>query len=97
VQFEEYTTLNSALEGYGIHSVDEGLDKHLIRPEEEDAEHRDTFLDALKGLEAATKYMCQYHTENTITVTRNKIEIIQRAQEKNKRLLLNGYRNSVTR
>jgi hypothetical protein len=33
VQSEEYTTLHGALEGYGIHSVDEVLYQHLIRPQ----------------------------------------------------------------
>jgi hypothetical protein len=39
----------------GIKSVGQLLDQHLIRPEEEEevAEHKATFLDALKGLEVA--------------------------------------------
>jgi hypothetical protein len=31
-------------------------------------------LDALKRLEAARKYMCQFDTENNITVMCNKVE-----------------------
>jgi hypothetical protein len=57
VQCEDYTTCDSALEVCGIQSVDPVLDQHLTRPEEEVAEHKATFLDALKGLEAARKYM----------------------------------------
>jgi hypothetical protein len=43
----------------GIQSVDQVLDQYLARPEdepeeeEEVAEHKATFLDALKGLEGA--------------------------------------------
>jgi hypothetical protein len=44
------------------------LDQPLTRPEEEVevAEHKATFLDALKGLQAAGKCMCQFDTENDI-------------------------------
>jgi hypothetical protein len=44
------------------------------KPEEteEVAEHKATFLDALKGLEAARKHMCQFDTKNNITVICNK-------------------------
>jgi hypothetical protein len=54
----------------GIQSVDQVLDHHLTRPEEEEevSEHKATFLDALKGLEAARKCMCQFATENSIII-----------------------------
>jgi hypothetical protein len=35
---------------------------------EEVAEHKATFLDALKGPKTARKYMCPFDTENNITV-----------------------------
>jgi hypothetical protein len=38
------------------------------------AEDRVTFLDALEGLEVATKYMRQLDTEDSITVMCNKLE-----------------------
>jgi hypothetical protein len=50
------------------------VDPHLARPEEEPeeeeevAEHRATFLDALKGLETARKHMCPFNTKNNITI-----------------------------
>jgi hypothetical protein len=53
------------------------LDQHLTRsdedPEEEEevAEHEATFLDAVKELEAARKYMCQFGTENSVIVMCN--------------------------
>jgi hypothetical protein len=37
-------------------------------------EEEATFLDTLQGLEAARKYMCQFDTENSITVMGNKVE-----------------------
>jgi hypothetical protein len=57
----------------------EVLDQHLTKPEgktneEEVAEHKATFLDALKGLEAATKYICQFDTKNSINVMCNKVD-----------------------
>jgi hypothetical protein len=53
VQFEYYTTCDSALKVCGIQNVDEMLDQHLTGPKEEEevAEHKITFLDALKELE----------------------------------------------
>jgi hypothetical protein len=56
------------------------LDEYLTRPEEdpeedwEVAEHKATFLDALKGLETATKYLYRFDTKNSITVICNKVE-----------------------
>jgi hypothetical protein len=68
VHFEDHTIYDSALEVSGIQSSDQVLDQHLTRPEEEEevAEHKAAFLDTLKGLEAARKYMCQFDTENNI-------------------------------
>jgi hypothetical protein len=95
VQFEDYTTCDSALEVCGVQSVDHMLDQHLTRreePEEEEeiAEHKATFLDALK---AARKCRCQFDTENSIIVMCNKVENVLyrlRAQgERNRRLLQN--------
>jgi hypothetical protein len=57
----------SALKVCGVLSVDHMLDQHLIMPEEEElAEHKTTFLDALKGQETARKYICQFDTKNNI-------------------------------
>jgi hypothetical protein len=52
------------------------LDQHLTRPEEETKNEvaKVTFLDALKGLEAARKYICQFDTKNNIIVMFNKVE-----------------------
>jgi hypothetical protein len=63
VQSEDYPTCDNALEVCGARSVDWLLDQHLTRPEEEPekeeevAEYKATFSDALKGLEAARKYI----------------------------------------
>jgi hypothetical protein len=77
VQFEDYTTCDSALKVCGIQSVDQVLDQHLTRPEgeEEVAEHKAAFMVVLKGLEAAEKYMCQFDTKNNITVMCNKLKM----------------------
>jgi hypothetical protein len=69
--------------------------RRRIRRKEEVAEHKAAFLDALKGLEAATKYMCQFDTENCIIVMFSNVEselYSLRGQKKkgNKRLLLNA-------
>jgi hypothetical protein len=79
VQFEDYTC-DSTPEFCGIQSVDQVLDQQLTRSEEEPegdkevAEHKATFLDALKGLEAARKYIHQFHTKNNITVKCNNVQ-----------------------
>jgi hypothetical protein len=50
------------------------LDEHFTRPEEEPeeeeevAEHKATFLDSLKGLEAARNNIHQFYTKNNIIV-----------------------------
>jgi hypothetical protein len=73
--YEKYRTCNSALEVCGIQSINQVLDQHLTRPEEEEvSEHKATFLDALKGLEVSRRYMCQFDTENNIIVMCNKVE-----------------------
>jgi hypothetical protein len=69
VQFEDYTTCDSALKVCRIQSVDQVLDQHLTRPEEEeDAEHKATFLDELKEWDAVGRYMRQSDTESNIIV-----------------------------
>lgn len=43
------------------------LDQQLPEDEKDVAEHKNnTFLDALKGLEAARKYVCQIDIKNNI-------------------------------
>jgi hypothetical protein len=72
VQSEDYLTCDSALNVCGVWSVNQVLDEHFTRPEEEPeeevSEHKATFLDALKGLEAARNYVHQFHTKNHIIV-----------------------------
>jgi hypothetical protein len=56
------------------------LVQYFTRPEEnpeeeeEVAEYKATFLDALKILEAARKYICQFDTKNNITVMCTEVE-----------------------
>jgi hypothetical protein len=89
VQSEDWPTCDSAVEVCGIQSVDQVLDQHLTRPEEEDvAEHKATFSDAL---EAARKCMCQYDNGNNIIVMCNEVKnelYRMRAQEKKKQKTL---------
>jgi hypothetical protein len=54
VQSDDYTTRASALAVCEIQSVDRVADQHLTVPEEV-AEHKATFLDALKGLGGSQK------------------------------------------
>jgi hypothetical protein len=69
VQVEDYTTHVIALQVCGIWTVDQVLGQHLTKQEEEEvAELKATFLDTLKGLQAARKYMCQFDTENNIVI-----------------------------
>jgi hypothetical protein len=76
VQSEDYTTCDSAPKFCVILRVDLVLDQHFTRLEEEEeiAEHKATFLDVLKGLEAVRKYMCKFDTENNIIVVCYKAE-----------------------
>jgi hypothetical protein len=76
VQSEGYTTCDSALKVCGIQSVDQVIDQHLTRPEEEGevSEQKATSLDALNELEAARKYMRQFDTSNNIILMCNKVE-----------------------
>jgi hypothetical protein len=79
VRSEDHPTWDSALKVCGAQGVDQVIDRHLTRPEEPEeeedvAEHETKFLDALKGLEAARKYICQFNTENNITVICNKVQ-----------------------
>lgn len=59
VQFEDYTTHNSALKVCGVHILKPVFDQQVSRTEEEpeDEEDKATLLDTLKGLEAARKHM----------------------------------------
>jgi hypothetical protein len=59
VQFGDHKTCDSALDVCEIKSVDQVLDQHLTRSEEEEeevSEHEATFLHALKGLEETREY-----------------------------------------
>jgi hypothetical protein len=51
-----------------------GRPKEEPEEEEEVAEHKTTFLDLLKVLEAARKYIHQFDTKNSIIVMCNKVE-----------------------
>jgi hypothetical protein len=61
---------------------------HLYRwpeePEEDEelAEDKATFLDTLKGIEAAKKHTCQFHVEDNITVMCNKMEQTENSRKK---------------
>jgi hypothetical protein len=72
VQFKNYTTCDS---GFGVcqPGVRSAFDYARRRIRREVVEYKVTFLDALKGLEAARKYVCQFDTENN-TVICNKAE-----------------------
>jgi uncharacterized small protein (DUF1192 family) len=73
-QFEDYTTCDSALEVCAIHSANQVLDQRFAMLEEEVAELKAILLDAMQGLEAARRYMCQFDTESNITVMCNEGE-----------------------
>jgi hypothetical protein len=53
-----------------MQGVDQMLNQHLTRPEEEQevTELKATFSEVLNELEPARKYMCQFDTENSIIV-----------------------------
>jgi hypothetical protein len=69
-----------ALKLWGVRSVNQVLVQHLTRPEEEPkeedevAEHKTKFLVALKGLEAARKYIYQFGAKKSIIVMCSKVE-----------------------
>jgi hypothetical protein len=88
VQCEGNPMSASALEVCGVQSVDQVLDQQLTRLEgEKVAEHKATFLDALKGLEVARQYLCQFDTKKNIVVICRKVEselFRLRAKEKQK-------------
>jgi hypothetical protein len=74
MQYVNCTTCDSAREVYGLLSV-----THLTIPEEEPEgkmklQNKAIFLDPDKGLEAATKYMCEFDTEKNIVVTCSNVE-----------------------
>jgi hypothetical protein len=79
VQSEDCPTCDSAVDVCGIQNVDQVLDQHLTRPEEESEEQEEVaeckaeFLDALKGLEAARKNICHSDTKNSITIVCSKV------------------------
>jgi hypothetical protein len=92
VQFEDYITCDIALAVCGIRSVDMILDKRFARPDEPDEkeeviECKETFFDALKGLEAARKYIYHSDTGNSTIVMCNKIE---NKLYRLRKILLNG-------
>jgi hypothetical protein len=80
------------------------LDQHLTRPEEEPEEEKEvvqpkvTFLDALKGLEAARKYIHRFDTKRSIilmcSVTEDELYRLRAGGEKKQKT---GWRNSVTK
>ena len=65
MQFEGYKTFGHVC---GVHTVKQVLDQQLSRPEEDVAADELTFLDALKGLVVARKYMCQFDIEDSIII-----------------------------
>ena len=71
MQFEGYKTF-----GYvcGVLAVKQVLDQQLSRPEEDEAADELTFLDALKGVVVARKYMCQFDTEDSIIIICNQVK-----------------------
>jgi Tfp pilus assembly pilus retraction ATPase PilT len=75
------------------------LDQHLLRPKEE-AEHKATFSDAVRGLEAVRKYIRRSDTKNNTTVIHNKAEYelhTMRSQEQEKQKIdwWNKYCNYI--
>jgi hypothetical protein len=77
VLFENYTMCNRSLEVCEVQSVDQVLDQQLTTPEgepEEKVAKDETILGALKELEAATKYLCQFDTEDSINQMCKKFE-----------------------
>jgi hypothetical protein len=83
-----------ALEVSGIQSLNQMLGQHLTRPlvEEEVAEHKATFLVALKGLNTTRKYMCEFGTEKNIIVICSTVEneLYRLRAQGERKLLLNG-------
>jgi hypothetical protein len=73
-------TCDNALEVCGIQSVNQVLNQQLTRPEEEleeeeeIAEHKPTFLNAFKRLEASRKYLWQFDTQNNNIVMCSEVE-----------------------
>jgi hypothetical protein len=81
VHSEDCPKCDCALKACGVWNVNQVLDQHSARPEEEPekeeevTEHKATFLDALKGLEAAKKHIYQFDTENTIILMCKKLKM----------------------
>jgi hypothetical protein len=71
VQFEGYKTFGHVC---GVHTVKQVLDQQLSRPEKDVATDELIFLDALKGLVVARKYMCQFDIVNSIIIICNQVK-----------------------
>jgi hypothetical protein len=58
----------------GVKAVDQVLDEQLAKPEEQKEEEEEVsedklaFLNALKELEAARKYICEFDAEDSIII-----------------------------
>jgi hypothetical protein len=68
---------NRSLEVCEVQSVGQVLDQQFTpegEPEEKVAKDETTLLGALKELEAATKYLCQFDTEDSINQMFKKFE-----------------------
>jgi hypothetical protein len=80
VHSEGYPTCDSALEVSGVWIVNQVLDQHFTRPQEEPeeehkvAEHKATILHALKEQEAARKCLCHFDTESSFISMCRKVE-----------------------
>jgi hypothetical protein len=71
VKSEGYPTCHSIPEICGARNVSQVLDQHLTRPgknQKRKMKLQNIKLDALRGLEAARKYICQFDTKNSIIV-----------------------------
>jgi hypothetical protein len=64
---------------YGVHTVKQVMDQQLSRPEEDVAANELTFLDALKGLAVARRYMCQFDIEDIVicSLVKNELYILR--------------------
>jgi hypothetical protein len=66
LQSEDYSTCDSTLKVCGLLNINQVIDQHLTRPEdepveeEEVVEHKAIFLDALKGVKAARRYIISF-------------------------------------
>jgi hypothetical protein len=80
VHSADYAICENALKVCRVRSVDQVIDQYFAKleekpkAEEEFAEYKATFLDALKGLEARSMYIHQFNTKNNIILISNKDE-----------------------